>query len=92
MYLVEPVIGKETIIYAELRMDDRIVAKNIFDCMGHYSRWDVVSLKLREEGWSPVSQHAPSKPSAERLGELAEKYGMRKDALDALLKDLADDR
>ena len=92
MYLVEPTIGKETIIYAELRMDDRIVAKNIFDCMGHYSRWDVVSLNLREEGWSPVSQEARSKPSAERLGELAEKYGMRKEALDALFKDLADDR
>jgi amidase/nitrilase len=92
MYLVEPTIGKETIIYAELRMDDRIVAKNIFDCMGHYSRWDVVSLNLREEGWSPVSQEARLKPSAERLGELAEKYGMRMEALDALLKDLAGDR
>jgi hypothetical protein len=46
MYLVEPVIGKETIVYADLRLEDRIVAKNIFDCMGHYARWDVVSFNL----------------------------------------------
>ncbi len=31
-----------------------IIAKNVFDCMGHYTRWDLVSLNLREEGWEPV--------------------------------------
>lgn len=61
MYLVEPVVGKEAIVYADLHLEDRIVAKNIFDPMGHYARWDVVSLKLREEPAVPVSPLAPSK-------------------------------
>ena len=85
MYLAEPVIGKETIVYADLHLDDRIVAKNIFDPMGHYARWDVVSLNLREEGWSPTARPGIS---PERLEELAQKHGMRRDLLEALLRDL----
>jgi nitrilase len=89
MYLVEPTIGKETTIYADLHLDDRIVAKNIFDPMGHYARWDVVSLNLRERAWSPTSSAANSPMTPERLVELAAKYGMRRDLLEALVKDLA---
>lgn len=86
MYLAEPAIGKETIVYADLHMDDRIVAKNIFDPMGHYARWDVVSLNLREEGWSPIAPAPAVTP--ERLEELAAKHGMRRDLLEALIRDL----
>ena len=86
MYLAEPVTGKETIVYADLHLDDRVVAKNIFDPMGHYARWDVVSLNLREEGWSPIVARTALSP--ERLEELAAKHGMRRDLLEALLRDL----
>lgn len=89
MYLVEPTIGSETILYADLHMEDRIVAKNIFDPMGHYARWDVVSLNLREHGWSPTSSAAGGAMTPERLEELAAKYGMRRELLDALVKDLS---
>ena len=90
MYLVEPVIGRETIVYADLDLEDRIVAKNIFDSMGHYSRWDVVSLNLREKGWSPTcaapdAQHIDLK----RMQAIAKKHGMDEFALEALLADLS---
>jgi hypothetical protein len=29
--------------------------KAYFDAVGHYSRWDVVSLSVREEAWEPVT-------------------------------------
>jgi amidase/nitrilase len=91
MYLVEPTIGKETTIFAELHMDDRIVAKNIFDCMGHYARWDVVSLNLRGHSWTPVSMNTQRNTlPADRLEELAKKYGVRRELLDALMRDLAE--
>lgn len=94
MYLVEPVIGKETTIYAELDLDDRIVAKNVFDCMGHYARWDVVSLNLREEGWEPVGQRhgGPLRLGPPELDDLAHRYGLSRPQLDALLKDLPSQR
>jgi len=90
MYLVEPAIGKETIVYADLDLDDRIVAKNIFDSMGHYSRWDVVSLNLRQKSWSPVSETLDL-PSIEpsRVRVVAKRYGMDERALEAALTDLS---
>jgi len=90
MYLVEPVIGKETIVYAELRLEDRIVAKNIFDCMGHYARWDVVSLNLREQSWSPAS--SPGEPrhvDIDRLRIVAKKHRIDQALLEALIEDLS---
>lgn len=44
MYLAEPVIGREAVVMAELDLRDRIVAKNIFDCLGHYQRPDLLRL------------------------------------------------
>ncbi len=90
MYLAEPVIGKEAIVYADLNLEDRLVAKNIFDCMGHYARWDVVSLNLRERGWSPTSTLlAPQQVDFDRLETVARKYGMDKCVLEALIADLS---
>jgi amidase/nitrilase len=91
-YLAEPVFNKETIVYAELDMDDRIIAKNVFDCMGHYSRWDLVSLNIREEGWEPVQKAAgekgPNRISSEKLERVAKKFKLGTDKLEAILKEL----
>lgn len=52
-YAAEPLFGKEGLVIADLDLADRIVAKNVFDCMGHYSRWDVVRLRLQREPSGP---------------------------------------
>ena len=52
-YAAEPVFGKETLVIADLDLADRTVAKNVFDCMGHYSRWDVAQLRLDRRGVGP---------------------------------------
>lgn len=89
MYLVEPVLGEETIIYADLDLDDRTVAKNVFDCMGHYARWDVVSLNLREEEWGPLrSGEAGRLPiSEDRLEEIARKHNIPPKTIEAILRE-----
>ena len=38
---------------ADLDLADRIVAKNVFDCMGHYARWDVAQLRLKRQAVGP---------------------------------------
>lgn len=91
-YLVEPVFNKETILYAELDMNDRMVAKNVFDCMGHYARWDLMSLNIREEGWEPV-RGFEGKPAGIRirpevLERVAEKFRLGPDKLEAILREL----
>ena len=90
-YLTEPVFHKETTVYAEMDMDDRIVAKNVFDCMGHYTRWDLVSLNIREEGWEPLQkpgERTAPRISAEKLEAVAKKFNLTADKLEAILKGL----
>jgi amidase/nitrilase len=91
-YLAEPVFNEETIVYADLDMDDRIVAKNIFDCMGHYSRWDLVTLNIREEGWEPVQGIEKRVDAAtipvEKLERVAKKFKLSPEDLESILKEL----
>ena len=53
LYLKGPVFGQEAIVWAEIEAEDRRLAKAYFDCMGHYSRFDLLSLNVREQPWSP---------------------------------------
>lgn len=48
-FIVEPVFGKEEILYATLDLDDIQRAKFDFDPVGHYSRKDVFKLIVNEE-------------------------------------------
>jgi hypothetical protein len=46
VYLAEPVFHQEKIVTAEVDFRDRIIAKNIVDCVGHYSRPDILRLQM----------------------------------------------
>jgi nitrilase len=48
-YLTEPVWDEETVIYAELNMNLPIACKMEHDAVGHYSRPDVLELKVNEK-------------------------------------------
>ncbi len=45
--LVGPLEGKESILYADLNMNEILAAKRMFDVAGHYSRPDVFDFKLK---------------------------------------------
>ncbi|MFH0845106.1 MAG: carbon-nitrogen hydrolase family protein [Pseudomonadota bacterium] len=49
-----PVFDQETIVYAEIDMGERDMAKAYFDCLGHYSRPDILSLRIHDEAWTPT--------------------------------------
>jgi predicted amidohydrolase len=53
-YIVDPVFDKETIVYGELdlaQIPERRAAVNL---TGLYSRWDILSLNVRDELFEPV--------------------------------------
>jgi nitrilase len=92
-YIVEPVFNQETIIYAEIDFDDRIVAKNIFDTMGHYTRWDIFSLNVRENDVKPFhsgNEIITGKPKItyNQLEEIAKKCNISQDKLDEIIQEL----
>ncbi|MFQ5847110.1 MAG: carbon-nitrogen hydrolase family protein [Candidatus Methylomirabilales bacterium] len=50
LFLREPVFGKETIVWTEIDLEDRALAKAYLDTVGHYSRPDLLRLQIREDG------------------------------------------
>jgi amidase/nitrilase len=87
-YVAEPVFHREELVIAELDPKDRIVAKNVFDCMGHYSRWDVVSLRLSEEDHGPTGSTRARRIRWEQLERVAEKHSLPPEKLESIARDL----
>lgn len=50
-----PVVGEESLVTAEFHRDERRAAKAMFDGMGHYTRWDAVSLNVNRSTYEPIS-------------------------------------
>lgn len=48
-YIVEPVFGREEILYADLDIRDIAYSQFDFDVVGHYSRPDIFTLLVNEE-------------------------------------------
>jgi amidase/nitrilase len=54
LFVREPVFQQETIVWADIDLEERRLAKAYFDCLGHYSRFDLLSLNIRGEAWTPT--------------------------------------
>lgn len=96
-YLAGPIYDKEEILYAEIDMDLIIRAKYVMDSVGHYARWDVLSLYFNDEKYEPFKKiKSPAASDSELLSELKESIseikGLLKDSslqeLKLALKDL----
>jgi amidase/nitrilase len=86
LFTREPVFGEETIVWAEIDQTERRLAKAYFDSVGHYARWDLLQLVIREEGWEPCR---PPEPAPARLREAADRYEVRLERLERLVEEIA---
>jgi nitrilase len=66
LFVREPVFHEERIVWAEIDLEERRLAKAYFDCLGHYARFDLLTLRIREEAWTPTGPRplAPPPPGA----------------------------
>ena len=87
-YAAEPVFHREEMVVAELDLADRIVAKNVFDCMGHYSRWDVVSLQIRDKDFEPTAPFSPRRIKMEQIEKVAERHSLPAEKVETILREL----
>jgi amidase/nitrilase len=53
LFVKGPVFGEETIVFADIDQEERRLAKAYFDCLGHYARFDLLNLTIRDEAWTP---------------------------------------
>lgn len=92
-YLAEPSFEKDAIIYAECYANQIKAVKAVFDSLGHYSRWDVAQLALRQDPWEPeiemneASHFIPELPQSE-LERISDEYEITVDKLESLIEDL----
>jgi nitrilase len=70
-YLAGPLYGGEAVLTAEISLEDALPGKMSHNVLGHYSRWDVLSLNFNPEKLSPFTQ-APT-----RAGDAAAPQGIR---------------
>jgi amidase/nitrilase len=87
-YAAEPVFHRESLVVAEVDLADRIVAKNVFDCMGHYSRWDVVSLQIRDQDFEPTAPLSPRRIKMEQIEQVAERHRLPAEKVETILREL----
>jgi len=50
-----PAMDEETIVYGDIDLKLNAMAKAIINLKGSYSRWDILSLKVRETPYEPVT-------------------------------------
>ncbi len=92
-YLAEPSFEKDAILYAECHANQIKAVKAVFDSLGHYSRWDVARLALRQGPWEPETEmrettyYTPDLPESE-LKRISDEYEIGVDKLESLIEDL----
>jgi nitrilase len=91
-YIAGPTFGHEQIIAADCDVDLIKVAKAFFDSIGHYARFDVARLDLKEDGWSPFSKNSLGlnrRLTQSDLRKLAQKYDIESDKLERAYEEIS---
>lgn|GEM_PF-51512 len=92
-----PETYKETIVYGDIDLKVNVMAKSIINLTGSYSRWDILSLGIREKQYEPVFPlEAPEvvKPSmlTAEVAELTAKIKSLEAKLRAIEKTTSDEQ
>ena len=91
LFVAGPVFEEETIVHAEIDLEERELAKAYLDGIGHYSRPDLLTLSIREEAWTPTGPKKPQDKRGmssrdERFLEILERYQVTSVELEAMLQ------
>jgi nitrilase len=85
LFVAGPVFGEETIVWAEIDMADRELAKAYVDGIGHYSRPDLLTVQIRDEAWTPTGPKKLGETDRDRVLGLLDQYQITADELEAIL-------
>jgi nitrilase len=91
LFVAGPVFEQESIVWAEIDLGEREVAKAYLDGIGHYSRPDLLNLRIRDEAYEPVESLGFGSPRTDAEQERAmlqmlQEHGVTMDELKAWLE------
>lgn len=73
-YIAGPVYDRETIVYADIDLAETDKSRNAVNVTGIYSRWDLLSLNVRQETYEPVVPMEPMEsPKVESKADVEER-------------------
>jgi len=83
-YLAGPLFEGEEVLVAEISLEDALPGKQVHNVLGHYTRWDVLSLNFNRErltpfkndqdrGAGPADFSSEFEETRKKLGEVSEK-------------------
>lgn len=90
-FMVGPVIGEEKILYADCYANQIKLAKALLDCLGHYTRWDLVQLQVRSEPWTPeveIPKKIFKQLPLNELRRISQEYAISLDKLEGIIEEL----
>ncbi len=92
LFVAGPVFEQEAVVWAEIDMEEREVAKAYLDGVGHYSRPDLLSLQIRDQGYRPseslrLEGTRTEKPPEHRILEVLEDHDITFEELERLLEE-----
>jgi len=79
-YLAGPMLDGEGVLTAEISLEDAFPLKQLHNVLGHYSRWDLFSLKFNRERISPFARIWP----IEEISDLSREIQDMKQEIKAL--------
>ena len=93
-YLAGPIEKGEAVLTAEISLEDALPGKMIQNVLGHYTRWDVLSLNFNQERLSPFKEGSPGEKDpvilASELKETRENLREVRDKVDGLTEKVDD--
>jgi len=74
-YIAGPVYDEEAIVYGDVDLSDIDKARTCVNLTGNYSRWDLLSINVRQEAYEPLVPTKPAEgeppfPASDRVMEL----------------------
>lgn len=91
-FISGPTFNQETILYADCHANQIKLAKVIFDVLGHYTRWDVVRLQVRQEPWVPEVKAGKAyhlEVPGQELRHISEENEIELNKLEKILEELS---
>jgi len=88
-----PLVDEEGLLTADFERDERRATKAYFDAMGHYTRWDAVSLDVSDETLDPIAggRERPARGlSAAAAGDIAEAHDVPVEAVESVAEAVLD--
>jgi len=89
-YLAGPMVEGEGVVTADISLERALPFKQKHNVLGHYARWDVLSMNFNREKLSPLKETQPSECAFEKVSAEQREIRERLAVIDEKLKQLTE--